>query len=114
VIEVGLRAELQPPMANGEVIFEAPWQSRVFGMAVALSEAGLFTWAEFQQHLIAVIGAWDEWAGARRSGEVPDYRYYELFSQALVDLLTERALVDEEQLHDLTQAFLERPHGHDH
>ena len=28
-----------PPRSNGELVFEAPWESRSFGMAVALSEA---------------------------------------------------------------------------
>ena len=29
-----------PPRSNGELVFEAPWESRSFGMAVALSEPG--------------------------------------------------------------------------
>ena len=39
-----LPENLQPPMQNGEVVFEAPWQSRVFSMAVSLSEAKVFHW----------------------------------------------------------------------
>ena len=42
--ELPLPENLQPPMANGEVIFDAPWQGRVFAMAVALSEQGVFVW----------------------------------------------------------------------
>ena len=42
-------------MANGEVVFDAPWQSRVFGMARALCEQGLFTWDEFREQLILQI-----------------------------------------------------------
>ena len=44
----GLSPALAPPMANGELLFEAPWQARVFGMARALSEQGLYTWDEFR------------------------------------------------------------------
>ena len=54
-----LNAEVAPPMANGEVLFEAPWQGRVFGMARSLEEAGLYTWDEFREQLIKHIGQWD-------------------------------------------------------
>ena len=40
--------ELQPPMANGEVIFEEPWQGRVFAMTILLNKAGLYSRDEFQ------------------------------------------------------------------
>ena len=32
------------PRKNGELVFEAPWEARAFGLAVALSEAGQFPW----------------------------------------------------------------------
>ena len=32
------------PRSNGELVFDAPWQSRAFGMAVSLSRAGYFSW----------------------------------------------------------------------
>ena len=44
-----------PPRRNGELVFEAPWESRAFGMAVALCEQGLFEWEEFRRCLIAEI-----------------------------------------------------------
>ena len=30
-----------PPRANGELVFAAPWESRVFGVTMALREAGV-------------------------------------------------------------------------
>ena len=45
------------PRKNGEIVFEAPWQSRAFGLAVGLSEKGLFHWDEFRDRLISEIGA---------------------------------------------------------
>ncbi len=45
------------PRRNGELVFDAPWQGRVFGMAVALSDAGLFPWEEFRQALIREVAA---------------------------------------------------------
>ena len=44
--EIDLPEKLQPPMANGELVFDEPWQGRLFGMAVALTEAGVIDWAD--------------------------------------------------------------------
>ena len=108
-IAEGLGGELKPPMANGEVLFEEPWHGRVFGMAVALHEAGVFTWQEFQHSLIEAVGAWDKAASATDS-----YQYYERFEAALSSLLAAKQLVGDGDLSDRTAAFAARPHGHDH
>ena len=42
--ELPLRVEFQPPMANGEVLFDEPWQGRVFAMALLLVDQGCFAW----------------------------------------------------------------------
>jgi hypothetical protein len=47
-----------PPRSNGELVFAEPWESRAFGMAVTLYEAGVFTWPRFQAAPIARIAAW--------------------------------------------------------
>ena len=44
-----------PPRRNGELVFEAPWESRLFGLTMALHEAGAFSWDEFRSRLIAEI-----------------------------------------------------------
>ncbi|MDP6376204.1 MAG: hypothetical protein QF921_13370 [Pseudomonadales bacterium] len=51
--------ELVPPMANGELAFEEPWQGCVFGIANSLCSEGYYEWAEFQAELFRVIGDWD-------------------------------------------------------
>ena len=43
------------PRRNGELVFEAPWQGRAFGMAVALTKSTGSDWEEFRQLLIAEI-----------------------------------------------------------
>ena len=43
------------PRRNGELVFEAPWESRAFGLAAAYVEASGVGWGRFRQHLIAVI-----------------------------------------------------------
>jgi len=107
-----LDGELAPPMANGEVIFDAPWQGRVFAMARVLAEAGHYTWDEFREHLIDQIGAWDTaHAGAERGA---DYRYYDHFLAALQALLAEKHLLVPQVMEDRVRTFAGRPHGHDH
>ena len=104
-----LDGTIAPPMANGEVLFDAPWQGRVFGMARALAEAGLYTWDEFRAELIASIGEWD-----RSPGEDQDYEYYNHFQTALERLLIAKQLVDSDSLRCRVTEFLARPHDHDH
>ena len=108
-LKLTLAEAYQPPMANGEVVFEEPWQGRVFGMAVALHEAGAFTWAEFQTSLIEVVGEWD----ATHDLTEP-YDYYRNFASALDELLTAKGLLGEVEVARRSEELAARPHGHDH
>jgi len=49
-----------PPRRNGELVFEAPWQGRVFGAAVGVVERLGLEWKAFQHRLIAEIAAHPE------------------------------------------------------
>lgn len=59
-----------PPRQNGELVFEAPWQGRVFGLAIGLVESLDQPWSVFQAHLIEAIAAdparpyYDSWVAA--------------------------------------------------
>jgi len=64
------------PRRNGELVFEAPWESRVFGMAAAYLEGRGLGWDHFRPHLIAAI--------AECSDDTP---YYEAWVHALEDML---------------------------
>jgi hypothetical protein len=44
-----------PPRRNGELVFAAPWERRLFGVTMALHERGVFAWGEFSAHLIDEI-----------------------------------------------------------
>ena len=94
-----------PPRSNGELVFAEPWESRAFGMAVTLYEAGTFTWPRFQAALIARIAAWE--AGAA-PGE--PYNYYRLWLAALEDVLP----VSDDEITARARALAHRPQGHDH
>lgn len=68
------------PRRNGELVFEAPWESRAFGLAAAYVEASGVGWAAFRAHLIAAID------------DLPrDTPYYEAWVTALERLVAEAA-----------------------
>ncbi|MFG2357416.1 nitrile hydratase accessory protein [Streptomyces sp. NPDC048521] len=98
-----------PPRSNGELVFAEPWESRAFGMAVSLYDAGAFTWPEFQTALAARIAAWEEAAA-------PDepYNYYQLWLAALEDVLAGLCAVSTEEVTARAHALAQRPAGHDH
>ena len=49
--------DLAVPRKNGELVFEAPWEGRVFGMAVALSDDEVYAWDAFRDRLVGEIAA---------------------------------------------------------
>ncbi len=85
------------PRKNGELVFEAPWQGRAFGLAVALSEQGAYDWEEFRQILIERIGA----ADAAGDGSA----YYERWLAALESLLAEKGLLESDEIEERAFQF---------
>jgi nitrile hydratase accessory protein len=78
------------PRRNGEPVFNEPWESRAFGIAVALCEAGACSWDEFRERLIAEITAAD--ARGDHSG------YYERFLRALTGVLETKGLCGADEI----------------
>lgn len=73
-----------PPRRNGELVFDAPWQSRVFGLCAAIVEMRFNGDREpFRQQLIAAIAA------------KPERPYWESWTAALQRLVLEAGLIDE-------------------
>jgi len=66
------------PRANGELVFEAPWESRAFGLAAAYVASTGGDWDRFRAHLVRAIAALPD--------ETP---YYEAWVTALESLLAE-------------------------
>jgi cobaltochelatase CobN len=85
------------PRRNGELVFEEPWQGRVFGMAVALHEQGVYEWEEFRQALIGRIAA-----AERRGGP---FVYYEVWLETFETLLQAKGLVTRDELDETTHQF---------
>lgn len=94
------------PCSNGEVAFAEPWESRAFALAVALCEAGVFTWREFQAALVARIAGQDD-TSIR-------WCYYGQWLGALEDVLAGRGAVRHPDVTARARALAQRPAGHDH
>lgn len=101
---------LSPPRRNGEIVFDTVWESRLFGMTMALYEAGAFRWEEFRDQLIAAIAAWER-DHARQGAQ---YRYWDCWLEAFTQLVTAKGICSADALDDRVAQFAARPAGHDH
>jgi nitrile hydratase accessory protein len=78
------------PRKNGELVFDAAWEARVFGMTISMHERQLFDWNEFRDELI------EEIATADREGS--GSTYYERWLEAFEHLLVEKGLLSHDEL----------------
>jgi nitrile hydratase accessory protein len=85
-----LEGEAALPRKNGELVFDAPWEGRVFGLAVSLADRDCYAWDEFRDQLIAEIGRADQ------SGDPSTY--YERWLASFEHLLLEKGLVSPDEL----------------
>ena len=102
-----------PPRSNGELVFEAPWQSRLFGLTMALFESGAFDWDEFRALLIEEIAAFEADA-ARGARDPAEWSYYACWQTAFERLLAQKGLCPDTELETRVRTLAARPHGHDH
>jgi nitrile hydratase accessory protein len=75
-----------PPRRNGELVFEAPWQGRAFGVAVAVVRQLGLPWRAFQDRLIAEIATH------------PEAPYYDCWVAALEGLVLAHGLASSDEL----------------
>lgn len=98
------------PRDEGGPVFAEPWEAQAFALAVRLSEAGHFTWAEWTAALAAEIGSASE-RGDRDRGDT----YYQHWLRALESLCREKGLTSGDLLETRTEqwrrAYLNTPHG---
>jgi len=85
------------PRKNGELVFDAPWEGRAFGMAVALNENGEYEWREFQTMLAAEI------ADAEQSND--SSTYYERWLASLEKLLLDKGMLEAKELEIRTTEY---------
>ena len=67
-------------------VFAAPWQSRIFGMAVALNDRGTYDWDDFRRRLVDEIA------------RDPDRDYYGSWLGAFESLLLDARVLSETEL----------------
>ncbi len=72
-----MAGEAALPRQNGELVFDAPWQGRVLGMALAVVQQRGLEWDDFRERLIAAIDA------------DPTRPYYESWTAALSELVVD-------------------------
>jgi hypothetical protein len=103
---LNVRADLEgpasPPRDNGEIVFEAPWERRVFGLTVAACRAGKCDWESFRQRLISRIA----------DGETRPY--WQSWAAAFEDLLEQSTVLTPGELDDRHLELSTRPAGFDH
>jgi hypothetical protein len=63
LLDLDLEGPAAPPRSNGELVFAAPWESRAFGLAMALHNGGRFEWEGFRRQLIAAVARAERAAG---------------------------------------------------
>ena len=85
-----MEAQIALPRENGELVFQAPWEARAFGLAVALNEQEIYEWREFSAELAATIAA------AEQSNDPSSY--YARWIASLEELVIARGLISREQL----------------
>ncbi|MGF1596374.1 MAG: nitrile hydratase accessory protein [Acidimicrobiales bacterium] len=96
-----------PPRANGELVFTAPWQSRLFATTMRLRERDLLDWERFRQGLIATIGEHET-----EIAHADDYDYWGCWQRALERLLADTGVVAPAELDVVGRALAARPPAH--
>lgn len=108
VADMGGTAAL--PRRNGELVFEAPWESQAFGIAIVLSEEGHYDWEEFRRRLISEIGDWER----SDEDERAVWDYYRHWLASLETLLKDRGLLTEEEIAERTAEISSRAEDEHH
>lgn len=88
------------PRKNGEPVFDAPWQSRAFGMVVNLHTQGLYPWDDFKSRLIAQVADGDRAAVCAGAPEASGKgsTYYDQWVEAFSRLLVDKNMVTAEEM----------------
>lgn len=93
---------------SAEPVFREPWEAQVFAMAVGLAEAGVFSWPEWTQTLVAEIRG----GAASDTGGAVSYRTW---LDALETLLIVKGIADRDTLNGVREAWdhaaCSTPHG---
>jgi hypothetical protein len=101
-LDADLTGPVSPPRDNGEMVFDAPGERRVFGLTMALCRSDACEWEAFRQRLI------------RRIADDDTRPYWHSWAAALEDILFDTATLLPAELDARHRQSLQRPPGHDH
>ncbi|GGF94300.1 nitrile hydratase accessory protein [Paenibacillus abyssi] len=97
--------EVSPPRTNGELNFHEPWESRAFGMAIALYDQKHYaSWDDFRGRLAEQISAWEK-SGHEDEGHAV-WNYYDHWMSALERLVVETGMLDKQEIEARAEQFL--------
>lgn len=82
--------DMAVPRKNGELIFDAPWEGRIFGLAVTLNDRDVYAWDDFRERLVSEIAAAEE----HNDGS----SYYERWLASFERLLLETGVITSDEL----------------
>lgn len=94
-------ATIAYPRKNGEPVFDAPWQSRAFGMVVRLHASGVYPWDDFKALLIDEIAK-----QPCKDAPVDSTQYYLQWVNAFWRLLVAKELLSEAEMKLRAEEFL--------
>jgi len=90
--------------------FTQQWHAQAFGLAMALSRAGVFTWSEWVETFSEVIRE-----EPKRISETSNTAYYRQWHMALEKILLKLGAVDGDELarlaEDWRKSYINTPHG---
>ena len=90
--------------------FDEPWHAEVFAVTVHLSDQNLFSWAEWTNAISAKISEVKQRRSIDGSND-----YYNLWLQALIELVSTKGITDAEAILDVqtrwAEAYRNTPHG---
>lgn len=93
-----------PPLTEEENLDVTElWQTRAFGLAVSLHDAGYFEWETFRQQLISTIEEWDNSHDAGNS----DWDYWECWLDALETVLRKSKLLNNGEVESENRSILD-------
>jgi Nitrile hydratase beta subunit len=101
-LHADLHGPVSPPRDNGEIVFDAPWERRVFGLTMALCRSDACEWDTFRRRLI------------RRIVDDETRPYWRSWAAALEDILFDTTTLLPAELDARHRQLQQRPLGHDH
>jgi len=88
-----MAGHLALPRLNGELVFDAPWQGRALGLAIAITSSLDVGWDRFRQELIRAIA------------DDPDRAYYDSWICALEALVVHEDIATADELNRRASAL---------